>query len=57
MGSWESLRFDFVVYYGYSNAFSSGACVIITSEGWKITAKSNPRLTQLIIFWYLMVHD
>ena len=57
MGSWESLRFDFVVYYGYSNAFSSGACVIITSEGWKITAKSNPRLTKLIIFWYLMVHD
>ena len=57
MGNGEGLRFDFVVYYGYSNAFSSGACVIITSEGWKITAKSNPRLTKLIIFWYLMVHD
>ena len=37
MGNGEGLRFDFVVYYGYSNAFSSGACVIITSEGWKIT--------------------
>ena len=51
MGSWESLRFDFVVYYGYSNAFSIGACVSITSEVWQITAKSNPRPTQLIIFW------